>query len=271
MHKKKSLPIFQIKKKFFSFLKINELKMSVFKIKRNLLLSKMFFLLLRNNKTTKLYKLKNKSIYSYFKNFNNVFHRHLSSDSYNRLDISDDLFRKGMSLRSSETNDQRTFGRELRIPRVKFKPGYQRLWRQFRLAFAESINYRYIYQQQLTRYFVNFYRKINHTYFSQNENDLYKVVIYSRLVPDLAVFNLFFDNALISLNLKVLKHKNIYLYKNDFVQLDITNWYYIYMRTTLSEVHTRHNKFKRLVYRKSLAGRYKLMKQRKQRSNYTPN
>ena len=30
-------------------------------------------------------------------------------------------------------------------------------------------------------------------------------------------------------------------------------------------------KFKALVYKKSLAGRYKVMKQVKQRSNYTPN
>lgn len=127
MYKKKSLPIFQIKKKLFSFLKINELKMSVFKIKRNLLLSKMFFLLVRNHKTTKLYKLKNKSIYSYFKNFNNVFRGDLNNNSYSKLNISDDLFKKGMTLKPFEANDQRTFGRELRIPRVKFKPGYQRL------------------------------------------------------------------------------------------------------------------------------------------------
>ena len=44
-----------------------------------------------------------------------------------KLNISDDLFKKGMTLKPFEANDQRTFGRELRIPRVKFKPGYQRL------------------------------------------------------------------------------------------------------------------------------------------------
>ena len=76
---------------------------------------------------SKLYKLKNKSIYSYFKNFNNVFRGDLNNNSYSKLNISDDLFKKGMTLKPFEANDQRTFGRELRIPRVKFKPGYQRL------------------------------------------------------------------------------------------------------------------------------------------------
>ena len=43
------------------------------------------------------------------------------------------------------------------------------------------------------------------------------------------------------------------------------------MRLTLNFINSRHNKFKKLVYRKSLATSYTTMKLVKQRSNYTPN
>jgi hypothetical protein len=106
--------------------------------------------------------------------------------------ITEEFFNKSSTMFPFEPTKKKTYGRELRIQRVKFKPGYQRLWRQFRLAFAESVNYRYIYQQQLTRYLMKFYRKVNTTYFSQNEHELHKVVIYSKLLPDFSTFNLFF-------------------------------------------------------------------------------
>jgi hypothetical protein len=271
LYKNKKPSIFIIKKKFFSFLKTNELKMSVFNIKRRLLLGKAFFMLTRTKKLSKVYKLTNRSMYDFFKNFRNIFSRNSKNYIYNKLFINEDLFRHANILTAARKGKKKKYGRELRISRVKFKPGYQRLWRHFRLAFAESVNFRYIYQQQLTKYFTKFYRSISREYLSQNENELYKVVIYSRLVPDLSIFNLFFNNSLIFLNSKILKRKDIFLYKNDFIQLEISNWYYICMRASLGDVHLRHNKFKRLVYRKSLSGRYKLMKQRKQRSNYTPN
>jgi hypothetical protein len=39
----------------------------------------------------------------------------------------------------------------------------------------------------------------------------------------------------------------------------------------LSWLRYRNGRFKRLVFKKSLSGRYKIMKRRKQRSHYTPN
>lgn len=62
----------------------------------------------------------------------------------------------------------------------------------------------------------------------------------------------------------------MFVYKNDFVQLEITTWFYIFSKWMLLWTRARNNKFKRLVYKKSLSGKYKVMKQRKQRSRYTP-
>lgn len=116
-----------------------------------------------------------------------------------------------------------TTPRELRIPRVRFKPGYQRLWRNFRLAFAESINFKYIYQQQLTRHLMRFYRKLNQTYFSFKEMNIKNIIIYSKLLPDSTTFDTFFNNELIFLNGRALKNKLLHVYSNDFIQLEISN------------------------------------------------
>ena len=77
---------------------------------------------------------------------------------------------------------------------------------------------------------MRFYRKLNQTYFDFHENDVKKILIYSRLVPDLHTFEVFFNNRLIFMNGLVLVNKNIQVRSNDFIQLEISNWYYIFSR-----------------------------------------
>jgi len=77
---------------------------------------------------------------------------------------------------------------------------------------------------------MRFYRKLNQTYFDLHENNVQKVLIYSRLVPDKDTFNTFFNSKIIYLNGSVLTNKEIFIYKNDFIQLEISNWYYIFSR-----------------------------------------
>jgi len=160
---------------------------------------------------------------------------------------------------------------EVRVSRIRFKPGYQRLWRGYRRALAELINFKYVYQQQLTYYIVKFYRKLNQHNISASESLISKTLIYSKLIPDLNSFLLFFDNKMIFLNSKVLCNTKLYVYRNDYIQLEVSNWYYIFSRWLLSFSKNRQQRLKRLVFKKSLPSKYKLMKQRKQRSYYTPN
>lgn len=127
-------------------------------------------------------------------------------------------------------NKDRFFSREVRIPRVRFKPGYQRLWRNYRQALAELINFKYLYQKQLTKYITCFYRKINQSHILDNENFAYRILIYSKLVPDLNSFYLLFNNKLVFLNNQVLARFNIYVYTNDYLQIEVSNWYYVFFR-----------------------------------------
>jgi len=162
------------------------------------------------------------------------------------------------------------FKGEVHVPRVRFKPGYQRLWRQSRRTLAESMRVRYIYQQQFTKYITRFGRKLNNYHFSRDEYTMSTIVLYSRLIPDY--------NTLLVLNkagcLSVNGYSNTglthILFTGDVVQLSVSNWMYTYLKWVLLWTSNRVKKFRKLVYRKNLAGSYKAMKRRKQRSNYTP-
>lgn len=238
------LNLYKIRKKLNSFLEINEYRQYIFNRRRLRFLKKLTM-------STNISPLTN------YSRLPLLYYKHLYST--------------GLHLCQSQYINSENFDTsELKISRVRFKPGYQRLWRNFRLAFAESINYRYTYQQQLTRYISKFFRKLNQTYLSQNENKISNILVYSKLVPDLKSFDLFFDNKIIYLNSNLLSTKLIYIYKNDLVQLEVSNWYYIFFRWVLNNTISREKRFKRLAYRKSSASRYTVMKLRKDKSYYIP-
>lgn len=171
-----------------------------------------------------------------FKFFKNMFNlnsrmsqKTLSKKFYISNNVDSLIFSKNNFFYTKTTNPHTLQG-EVKIQRVRFKPGYQKLWRSFRLALAEMINYKYVYQQQLTNYLTKFYRKLNQNYMSNSENSIDKIIIYAKLLPDRNSLNLFFNNNIIFFNNKKLSNLSLYVYKNDFIQLEITNWYYIFSR-----------------------------------------
>ena len=252
---------FLIKKKFYSFLKINEYKKYIFDSRKKFLISKILKLL--NTHHGKFNSI------NFFVNSNMRFLKKSKCVNNVPYVTSPEDYIHNTHNKLSELNSTVTY-RELHMPRVRFKPGYQRLWRNFRLALADLVNFRYTYQRQLTRYLIKFSRKLTQSYYSFNENDVTRVVIYTRLIPDEATFNLFHTNNLIFLNNRLLHDPKSFIYKNDFLQLEITNWYYIFSRWLISATQKRNLRFKTLVFKKSLASRYSAMKQVKQKSNHTP-
>jgi hypothetical protein len=54
------------------------------------------------------------------------------------------------------------------------------------------------------------------------------------------------------------------------MQLIVSKWYYIAYRWISNWTLKRDKRYKRLIYRKGLSSKYKLMKQRKQKSFYAP-
>jgi hypothetical protein len=128
------------------------------------------------------------------------------------------------------TNDLRYTPSEVRLPRVKFKPGYQRLWRESRLALKDLLGLKFLYQQQLTKYVSRFVKKSQTDYSVLKELTLDKLLIYSRIIPDIATLNLFFNSNIIFINSSIPSKININCVVNDFIQIVVSKWYYIFYR-----------------------------------------
>lgn len=79
-----------------------------------------------------------------------------------------------------------TFGNaDIRIPRVRFKPGYQRIWRTARTALKDSLGLKFTFQKKLTSFLTRFHKRATHFLISYGETSLIKIAPHTHLVPDL--------------------------------------------------------------------------------------
>lgn len=270
------IPKFIFKKTIFSFVKPNEIRQSLMDRKKQFYFYKILFNqkthYLKNtsfkpHKLKQLYlKTQNQNFKVQSLNFNNYLNTEKQinniSNSLN-LTTSKDIFEfKGVNQLFQRS--------EVRIPRVRFKPGYQRIWRQSRTALKESLKIKFAYQKKLSRYLVKFFKKINYYAFSASEMSVERTIIYSRLVPDLSTLLIFAKQHFIYLNGKTISKLNSLVYENDLIQLIISKWYYAAYRWISNWTLKRVKRYKRLLYKKGLSSRYKLIKQRKQKSFYVP-
>lgn len=249
-------PKFVFKKKMFSFIFPNEYKNTLFFKKKKTLTDKLVF---NNRFTSTSFKYRRKSIYLrmlYVRSITN-----LRSPNQNAPYQFNGTSNYSLNLRN----------RELRIPRVRFRPGYQSLWRKVRSSLKEFMGLRFVYQQQLTRYLAKFYRSANSYLLSRSEVCLYKAILYSHLLPDMSSINTFWANNFIYLNSFTPLNLKLITTPGDIIQLVVSLNYYITYRWLLNLSKKRRNKFRYLVFRKNLSRRYKVIKTRKQSSFYTPN
>ena len=275
---------FIFKKKLFSFLYPNEVRNALLFKKKQFVFYKLIF-----NKSKKL----NRSNFYSTNKLKKVFRYHQLKLSLNQqydFFTKNTLLNPKLSTNSSklayftneaaEVEDSDSFNfrgmnsnfklSEVKIPRIQFKPGYQRLWRRARIALKESLQVKFIYQQKLSRYIVRFFRQTNYYTFSRSEMELQKTIIYSRLLPDMPTVAIFLNQSLVYLNGKSITNPKTIVLQNDVIQFIISQWYYIAFRWVANWTLKRNKKFKRLVYKKGLASRHKVMKLKKQKSYYTP-
>jgi hypothetical protein len=121
-YKRNYFPFYKIKKKFFSFLRKNEYKLHIFNSRKKFLLPQ---ILTFNKKrfNTKIFT-QNKNIFNFFKK-NNVFYIDNVFKKNNVFYI-DNVFKKNNVFFLKELNINNERG-EVRLSRIRFKPGYQRL------------------------------------------------------------------------------------------------------------------------------------------------
>jgi len=199
---------------------------------------------------------------------NKINNTNFAQNSLNfKTSKNDILYRNLFLLKGDDVSFKKS---EVHITRIRFKPGYQRLWRDARTALKESLHIKFQYQYRLTRYLTRFFRQVSNYTFNYSEMAIDKIVIYSRLLPDHNTFNIFQENKLIYINGRIVFNKNLLAVENDLIQLIVSKWYYILYRWLTNWTLTRTKKFKKLIYKKGLASKHKLMKNRKQKSQHTP-
>ena len=246
---------FIVKKALFSFLRPNE--------SRRLILFRR-----RRIRSSRILKNLASKTHSFSKPYNSRFTNFLLTHTYKVSQRQSTLWSNYKSNKPHQ--GYKRVSRELLLPRVKFKPGYQRIWRRARLAVAENLRVRYVYQQQLTKLTMRLSRKSTSYSFAMSETSLDKAIVYSRLLPDVKTINEFIHHKLISLNGWNIVNLSEFVIPGDFIQVSISNNMYIYFKWLFLWASISTRKFKKLVYRKGRASQYKVMKKKKQRSQHVP-
>ena len=259
-----------IKKTIFSFLKPNQIRKSLMLRRQKITYFRFFNRFNKKDMSTKFLLSNYKRLYTTKRlkisfsdsiNLNNLSYHHYIKPFYSSL--TNNLFLQKFP-------DYEAFKGEVHIPRVRFKPGYQRLWRESRATLAEALKIKYIYQKQFTKYITRFNRKLGSYHFSRNEYIVSTIILYSRLLSDYNTLVLLNNSNCVFVNGKAGTNLDYILFTGDSIQLLISNWMYTYLKWVNMWTSNRVKKFRKLVYRKNLASSYRIMKSRKQKSNYTP-
>ena len=264
---------FKWRKKINSFIQPNEYKNSIFFRKKKSFINSLFrnqniynsnysytnsilrLSTLYNKQTNLLYRKLNLSLNKKINTNHSGFYTRNYGDQSKSL-----LFNYKLGLNNYEA----------RVTRVRFKPGYQNIWRRVRGALKDYLGLKYIYQQQLTKYLSKFYVSSTRYLWGCSEMSIRRIILYSRLLPDQSSLDLFWSKKYIFLNGLLPINQNTILSPGDIIQLVISINYYVISRWLNSLTKNRTSKFRRLVYKKGLSRKYKVIKQRKQKSYYTP-
>ena len=113
---------------------------------------------------------------------------------------------------------------DLGVRRVRFKPGYQVMWRSARTALSKAIGLNFRYQKKLTRYLTFFYRASHSLGPALPAPSALHVLLGSKLLPDENTVNTFITKKHIFLNGLQLSRSNLTVCKGDCLQLTVSQW-----------------------------------------------
>jgi len=175
-----------------------------------------------------------------------------------------------ISLRGSWVDSQYDVLRDLSVQRIKFKPGYRRLWKESRSILADLLSKKYEFQHQFTKYLTKFYRKSNFYNLSYSDLKVSNVILHSKLLPDYKSIKLMYLNNMIFLNGLKVSNLDTITKAGDIIQLSISLWFYTFSKWLLVWSNSRSKKLRRLIYRKVNMAAMQNYRAKKQRSFHTP-
>lgn len=147
------------------------------------------------------------------------------------------------------------------IRRIRFKPGYQRIWRRARSSLNFNLNFNFRYQFKLTRK-ITFLRRIKYSFsIWYMELSLYKILLNSRFIFDHKTSYELIDSGIVFINGILSSNPFMRLVVGDFIQLLVNIKYYITYRWLNSWRKFNRIKLIKLINHKRNSSRYDLSKQ----------
>ena len=140
--------------------------------------------------------------------------------------------------------------RYLRPKRIRFKPGYSRLWRVGRTSIKEILDIKAHYQYRLNPQLQTFYyqrRKLNRWLPAFT---LEFALMKSHYAPDRDAVNSILSVNGVFLNGTVANNNKVTLFPNDFIQLIVNLKFYISLRWIRTWSLLRRNRTSKIFYRK---------------------
>ena len=148
--------------------------------------------------------------------------------------------------RGGDSSDTPTF-----IRKIRFKPGYQRMWRRERNIFKETFKLTHRYQYRLTPKIQLMYYPTRYTLLKSSKFQLklsYALVL-SRLASDQWTSDLLIDNKYVYLNGTLVTNGSTMIFPNDFLQLIISLRFYVLHRWLHMLASQRFNSWLRRYYK----------------------
>jgi len=117
-----------------------------------------------------------------------------------------------------------------KVRRIRFKPGYSRIWRYARssLKFLWSLSFKY--QHRLTSFLAKFQRLNKMKMARCYELKAHYVLSHSYFSPDFLLGKSFFSHSLVFLNGRLCSNPDLVLVVNDVIQLIVSYKYYVIQR-----------------------------------------
>lgn len=113
-----------------------------------------------------------------------------------------------------------------RMNRVRFKPGYSRIWRLARASLKLLLGLSFRYQKKLTKYVMRFYRFHRLALLQAYELRASTTLLYAALTPESTKVRMFFEAGLVYVNGLRCTNADMILRTNDTLQVVITYKYY---------------------------------------------
>lgn len=151
---------------------------------------------------------------------------------------------------------------EPRIKRIRFKPGYSRIWRRAREAINYSLGLHFRYQYRLTRHLNKLQRVQDNSQFKMWDWSLLRVVLSTHFVYDLHTSLTIIQSHLVFVNGTCSANPNLQLHLGDFIQIPVDLKYYVLHRWLVNFNLNKRLRLTKLSQSKHNKSKYDLSKQR---------